>query len=217
MATLEELQRTNPNAPFAGFGVPQDAPAAPGGDDALFKLIAALINRPQPENPMAPLFARLANPDPVGERNRQWNQTGPGGGFDMAKEAGFFGAGLTPEARMASQGPTAQNQWAQLGGVQDIDPVALATLMAGMQRNTDGLPSPGVVTGRDAPFVSPGPAGASRLPVEGGGMEIVGQKPGMGGGNLLGFSTPGRNTTPTKPKTRPRPKMNAGYQFGGFR
>lgn len=81
-------------------------------------------------NSMVDLITALRN-DPQADRNKMWTMTGPGGGFDMAKEAGFFGPQVSPEAKLASQGASAVNQWAQLGQVPEINQEVFAQAQAG--------------------------------------------------------------------------------------
>ena len=60
----------------------------------------------------------VLSPDPV-ERQRQGNQV-----WDMQ----FNAPKLTNEAKLASQGPNATNQWGVAGGVQGVDPAELTRL-----------------------------------------------------------------------------------------
>lgn len=101
--------------------------------------------------------------DPQGDYNKQWTKTGPGGGFDMAKSAGFFGAPTPPEVARASQGMTAQNQWEKLQ--YPGSPVSQLIDQATQFRQSQvpiGMPDPGVVTGHSG-YESHTPEGMSRL------------------------------------------------------
>lgn len=83
--------------------------------------------------------------------------TGGGAGWLFAQQPQ-----LTPEARLASQGNSAANQWAQLGGVQGINQPALDGLNQGRQEASranilqNGPGQQGQVTGVDPNVYSPG-------------------------------------------------------------
>lgn len=124
------------------MGTPQQsqAPGAPGFD----------------MNAMLAAFAQMQQQQQAGQLQSQQNyfdNTNPLGrvGMSNARPAGLtpgsewsamFGdnaaSAMTPEARMASQGRSATNQWAQLGGVPNVDPTKLQALM------TQRTPTPGV-------------------------------------------------------------------------
>jgi hypothetical protein len=128
---------------------------------------------PQPQgNGMVDLVTALRN-DPQGDFNKHWTQVGPGGGFDMAKDAGFFGAQASPQAKQASQGRSAVDQ--------AVGPLA----MVGAQPNP-GIQVPG--------YQSPTPQGVSKLVNPQGGVDFVGQ-PQYGNPSMLqGQSIPGERT-----------------------
>jgi hypothetical protein len=73
-------------------------------------------------------------------RNIGW--TGPGGLTPQAKWDEMFpnsaASRLTPEALLASQGPSAMNQWAQQGGVKGIDQGQLADQNLQRKRKSTG-------------------------------------------------------------------------------
>lgn len=71
--------------------------------------------------------------DPQHDRNMDYAPGLPGPSNPFSN--GFFNFGaaqMSPEARMATQGGSAMNQWAQLGGVDGVDPGKLQGLMSHM-------------------------------------------------------------------------------------
>lgn len=74
--------------------------------------------------------ARAADPVRFAQQQYQARQAqdpwGPGGQFEGRRAADLY----TPEAILASQGNTAENQWAQLGGAKGINPEELKRLNA---------------------------------------------------------------------------------------
>lgn len=197
-----------------------------------------------PYQGMAALLREARN-DPQRDHNKQWTMTGPGGGFDMAKAAGFFGPELSPTAKLASQGPSAVNQWAQIatgpatpmqgpvrpgedlgdfqeGAVPGIDTRQLSALMRQREQtlNPVGIPDQGRVTGVFG-YESPLPQGASRV-FNPGGMPGVGM---VKRGEEVGFAGSGRPTGVTsgtynfpsggRPTTYKSNKRR-GFGFGGI-
>lgn len=85
------------------------------------------------------LLTALRN-DPQGDANKGYIP-----GVDNASSPfsnGFFKDGasnMSPEARVASQGRSATNQWAALGGVPGVDPAKLQNIMGQMQPHPNGL------------------------------------------------------------------------------
>lgn len=144
------------------------------------------------EDPYSPVaFLRALRNDPVGDRNKQWTMTGPGGGFDMAKEAGFFGPQPNAEAKLASQGPSAANQWAQAGMVDGIrEPVFQQAMSQMLQQGPPQRPqAPAVVPFQPQPYQQvgtwmPGAPGFEELYSQG---QPIARRPvrGNGMGSLL--------------------------------
>jgi hypothetical protein len=81
------------------------------------------------QNPERVYQAAAQASDPVRFAQEQYTARqasdpwGPGGQFEKSPR-------LSPAAALASQGNNATNQWAQLGGVQGIDPEELKRLNA---------------------------------------------------------------------------------------
>lgn len=186
----------------------------------------------QPQQPQTNILdiLRATDPDPVGTNNRLAGLPSYAPGSQSPFATGFFNpenraTSLTPEARLASQGNNAMNQWAQLGGVSGVDPSALATMNAAKARphatppRTDFGPVP-------APPIPPEPATPQVGSWMGGpqtGWELIGPKgPGSGGGFLLdsvpGVPPPKPNETPfgiVNPTVRRKPKAGrGGTSFG---
>lgn len=133
-----------PLPPWGGIDIPSQSPAPGfnfgGGVGATSPAsnpwagLGALF-APQQQSPgidFAKLFGAMRN-DPVHDQNSAYNAgvSGPANPFSN----GFFNdtaASMSPEARVASQGRSATNQWAQLGGVPGVDPEKLKNIMGGM-------------------------------------------------------------------------------------
>jgi hypothetical protein len=120
-----------------GFGINPDAGGPPGenqwraggGGYDFGQILQALMSQYQPqESPSEALITKKMLQDPVGYYNKMAslpsNAPGslspfaPGGQFENVPR-------LTPAAQLASQGNTATNQWAQMGGVEGMDPEEL--------------------------------------------------------------------------------------------
>lgn len=133
--------------PTQGGGFNPQAGGGFGQEQMMALLMKLLAPQPQATSggtDMGSLLAQLRN-DPVGDRNRNY-----AAGTDNAANPfanGFFqnsAADMTPEARLASQGRSAANQWGQLGQLPGVDAGKLTALMGQM------TPTPGPAATPDA-------------------------------------------------------------------
>lgn len=133
--------------PTQGGGFNPQAGGGFGQEQMMALLMKLLAPQPQATSggaDMGSLLAQLRN-DPVGDRNRNY-----AAGTDNAANPfanGFFqnsAADMTPEARLASQGRSAANQWGQLGQLPGVDAGKLSALMGHM------TPTPGPMATPDA-------------------------------------------------------------------
>lgn len=169
------------------------------------------MQQPQPQQGGGILdILRATDPDPVGTANKlsQLPSTAPGSQNPFM--SGFFNpenqaASMSPEARLASQGASATNQWAALGGMPGVvDPKVMNPFMQAKQ--TAGMAAPprtdyGEVVGPTPIPVAPPPQVGSWMGNVNSGWELLGPSaPGEGGGNVLGMIPPG--STPAAPPIR---------------
>lgn len=117
---------------------------SPFSDPNFLAFMEKMLGRQQQQAPAGPdlsaLLSQIRN-DPQGDANRAYvpGHEGPGNPFNN----GFFNnsaSNLTPEGRMATQGRSAQNQWAQLGQNGGVDPSTLTALMGKMTPIPSGPP-----------------------------------------------------------------------------
>lgn len=114
-------------------GMPQGQPL-----DPLQQFFMALSQRfSQPQQQMDPsAFIKTAlteqRNDPVGDFSKRASLPSYAPESQSPFSTGYFNqpssAGLSPEAVQASQGNSATNQWAQLGGIPGVDPQQLKQL-----------------------------------------------------------------------------------------
>lgn len=127
------MQARQPQSPFADNST---APM-PGTIDPMHVMIASLLaprqNTQQNQIPWHELLSTITNKtqysDPVGYANKMSQLPSYMPGSQSPFNTGFFGSQLTPEARLASQGPSATTQWALRGGVQGVDAGTLRGLL----------------------------------------------------------------------------------------
>lgn len=123
---------------YMGQPIPSDgltaAPQTTAPTDPTAGLLALLAKAlaPQPQQDLSGLLAQLRN-DPQGDANKGYI---PGvSNASSPFSNGFFNdsaASMSPEGRMATQGRSAMNQWAQQGAVPGVDASALQSLMGQM-------------------------------------------------------------------------------------
>lgn len=130
--SLFDQQQTPFAPPAPSFAPPGTPPQQqPQGGQNPWAMIAALMGQHSGYNPMGEAQADLLRlqglrHNPQGDANLGYVP-----GIDSQSNPfsnGFFNSQasqMTQEARLASQGPNAMNQWGQLGQVQGVDPVAL--------------------------------------------------------------------------------------------
>lgn len=140
---------TIPGAPDEGTEVTETGRQAPSGP-----ALRAALGSGQP-NPMGQLMADALKPSPTqaagspaldqaiatlaargphGERHigmsgEEITPSNPMGQSGFERQFWATRPQLTPEAQLASQGPSAMTQWAQRGGVQGVNPDVLRALM----------------------------------------------------------------------------------------
>lgn len=175
-------------------------------------------------------IVRATDPDPVGTANKLSNLPSSAPGSLSPFATGFFNpensaASMSPEARLASQGRSATNQWAALGANSAIDPAKLqqlnqAKVAAGMNSGAPPRNDFGPVQGPDVTVSDWNPQVGSWMGSPATGWELVGPaQPGQGGGNILGSIPMGPvspNETPfgiMNPKQKRRP-FKAGVGVG---
>lgn len=183
----------------------------------LLQLLQAILGggqrqaAPQGGQPNVLDILRATDTDPVGTANKLSGLPSYAPGSQSPFNTGFFSPSLTPEARIASQGNSAINQWAQLGGVQGVDAGKVQGLT--QQKNQAGAAMAGSVPPRTdygevqqpipIPVAPPQHVG-SWLPAPGGGWELLGPTgPNSGGGNVLSTLPPG--STPAAPPIQEQP------------
>lgn len=175
---LQLLQTMMQQRVGGGTGSPTPAPAAPAGFDILGLL-------------------KATDPDPVGTANRLSGLPSTAPGSQSPFTTGFFNpensaASLTPEARLASQGNNAMNQWAQLGGMTGVDPTALAKMNAGAAAVPNAGPPMSGFGAIEPPPVQPTlPGVGSWLGNPTTGFDLVGPKNPTEGGGFILDSIPG--------------------------
>jgi len=114
-------------------------PPEPGGQpDPLMAILGKLLAPQQSQGggggvDLAGLINTLHSAqDPVGYANKMSQLPSYMQGSQSPFNTGFFKTGtsvLTPEARIASEGGSATNQYAQRGGVRGVDPDLMRRLM----------------------------------------------------------------------------------------
>lgn len=115
-------------------------------------LLAQMGQRQSNYNPMDEAQADIARlgalrHDPQGDANRSYvpGQGGPGSPWSGPLQFNNQASQMSPEARMATQGGSAANQWAQLGGDPGVSAFDLTAMMRHMTpipgSNSSAIPS----------------------------------------------------------------------------
>lgn len=117
---------------------------SPFSDPNFLTLMTKMLGGQQQQAPTGPdlgaLLAQIRN-DPQGDANRGYVAGHDGAGNPFSN--GFFNdtaAQMSPEARMATQGRSAKNQWAQLGQNPGVEASGLTALMGKMTPIPSGPP-----------------------------------------------------------------------------
>lgn len=196
----------------------------------LMKLLAQMLGggaqQPQQQQPNVLDILQATDPDPVGTANKLSGLPSYAPGSQSPFNTGFFGPSATPEARLASQGSSAQNVWSQLGGMQGVNGQAVADLTGARNQMAASNGAPprtdvGEVMQPTPIPVAPAPQVGSWMGDVNSGWNLIGPaRAGEGGGSLLGsvpspktptmpFETPFGVSRPAKPKAG-RGAFNAG-------
>lgn len=134
-----------------GFGASETPAPGSAASASPWGMLGGLLAAPAaPPFDFNALFSAMRN-DPVGDANRAYRPGQPSAANPF--DSGFFkdsASNMSPEARIASQGRSATNQWAQLGGVPGVDPQKLQDIM-GQMTPTPG-PAPDPAAGTADPF-----------------------------------------------------------------
>jgi hypothetical protein len=152
---------------------------------------------------------KATEPDPVAAANRAASMPSYMPGSQSPFATGFFNpenraSSMSPEARLASQGNNAVNQWAQLGGNPGVDPFELARLTEAKKNVAlqSGAPPRTGFGEIPQPEVAPvaAPQVGSWIPQGGNIFSLIGPKrAGEGGGQVLGQATGGAATAAPVP------------------
>ncbi len=116
--------------------VPMPGGADGGMNPQMMQMLMQMLAPQQQQMPQGPDFGSLLTQmrnDPQGDRNKSYIPGEMNGSNPFSN--GFFNFGakdMTPEARMATQGRSAMNQWAQKGQVPGVDAGGLQSLMGQM-------------------------------------------------------------------------------------
>jgi hypothetical protein len=131
---------------YGAYNQTQSRPQPQGFDMAAMLAAFAQMQQAQQAGALAQQQNYFTNTDPLGATAR--SNSRPMGLTSGSEWSGMFGdnaaSAMSPEARMASQGNSATNQWASMGQNPGVDPYVLQGLnqQVGQQRAQNPMPTP---------------------------------------------------------------------------